>query len=426
MKMKLTNANWFILFAIAGFCVISIAYSVIPKRVVSRKVTLQLDLPQHDNPVLGSLIARFGEENPDIVIVPVAHSYREFEELLMRETAGKNAEKGMGSDLLIVDMDWIPDLMKRDILEPLEAFPVDDSGAAMMYEMGKVDHESCAIPLFVDIYVFFYNIDALKAAGFDRPPKSREEFLRYGKALKERNLYSIGMALSGGDHSGMLGDIYGWFWSSGLSFVKDGKAQFQAKPFVETMSFLDSLNREALISPGSFTETNQAKTAEFCSGKTVMMIAPLRAVREINEKASFNWGLGSIPAADSYIGKPLFPAESFGIGIYKDSAHKEEAWKFITYLARAGINGELASGFCGIPKNQNAKAAFIHEAPQFEKAFAMLNSGEGVNEFDTQPGSFAVGNIVRGRIREMMLDGLKPEAAAKAMQEDWVKVSAGN
>lgn len=422
--MKLTNNNRVVLFSIIGLCLISIIYRFIPRSIVSSKVTLQLDLSQEETPGLQGLIAKFREQNPNIIIVPVSHSYKDLEKKFLENPSDTQEldKKRAKSDLIMLDMDWVPNVIKNKGLAPLAGFPKDDPDLAMLYEASKINGESYAIPLFSDMYVFFYNIDILKTAGFDRPPKDRDEFIRYSQALKAKNIAGIGMALSGDNHSGMFSDIYSWFWDSGISFIKDNKPQFLSKPVTETISFLDTLNKEALISPDSFAKSEQAKISEFCSGKTAMMVASLAAVQEIRSRVTFNWGISSIPSAASYIGKPLFVTESYGIGIYESSEHKEEAWKFIAFLADAEANGELASAYYSIPRNQNAKALFIQESPQLEKAVTLFNAGEGVNEFDFHTGAFTVEGVVRDELQVMMTKGRSPELTARAIQD---KLEAG-
>ena len=421
--MKLTNTNRVILFTIIGLCVISIIYRLIPQKIIPQKVTLQLDLWQADDPVIQALILKFEEQNPDIIIVPTGRTYSGLRESLLnpppKDAEAEKDKKTVSPDLVMLDMDWLPGLLENDTLVSLEGFPRDDPDLAMMYESSKIDGESHAIPLFSDMYVFFYNIDVLKAAGFDRPPKDRDEFLRYARTLKDKSIYGIGMALSEDNHFGMLSDIYSWFWDSGISFFRDGKPQFTARPVQETITFLNTLSSEGLISPGSFTKSERAKIDEFASGRTAMMIASLPVIHEIGPKVTFEWGISSVPSALSYIGKPLFVTESFGMGIYGKSEHKDEAWKFISFLAAAGINGELASGFYCLPKNQNAKASFISENPQFEKTITLFNTGEGINEFDPYPLSNEAEKIIRDELQAMMAGGQTPDAAAKNIQATW-------
>ncbi|MDR2900847.1 MAG: extracellular solute-binding protein [Treponema sp.] len=430
--MKMTNANRAVLFSIIGLCIISILYRYIPREPFQRKTTLYLDLGQmaflHDeNSVLQNLITQFEEENPDIVVVPVVHSSQDLAKKLFDPPLAADSEeneKQVQSDLLLFDMDWLPNLRNSGALESLARFPKDNPGMNSLYESSKVEGNSYAIPLFSNPSFFFYNIDVLKAAGFDRPPKNRDEFLSYCRALKEKNIAGIGLALSADNHSGMLhsgmlGDIYSWFWNSDISFIEDGEPQFSSRPALDTLRFLDTLSRENLISPESFAKTESAKIDEFCSGNIAMMITSLSSVPEIMNRAQFEWGIGTVPSAASYIGNPLFVTESSGIGIYAQSEQQEAAWQFLAFLAAEEQNSALASSYYCIPKNQNIQSSFFQESPQLEKAQALLNAGKHINEFDDQPGVFIAEKSIRDELQKMMSGELSPELTAEAIQKRW-------
>jgi multiple sugar transport system substrate-binding protein len=319
-------------------------------------------------------------------------------------------------------MDWLPNVTKSDILEPLAGFPKDNADVTMLYERSRIDGISYTIPLFSNPYIFFYNINVLKSAGFDRPPKTRDEFLSYSRALKEKQIAGIGLALAAENHSGMFSDLYSWFWNSDISFITDGEPQFSTRPVLETLRFLETASKENLISPDSFHKTEQEKIDDFCSGKTAMMITSLSNLSQIKNKVKFEWGTSSIPTAASFIGNPLFVTESFSMGIYAQSEHKEEAWKFLAFLAGAAQNAELASSFNAIPANQNAQPLSTETLPQEEKALELINAGKLLNEFDMQPGVFMAEKIIRTELQKMMSGAISPELCAEAIQKQWENI----
>lgn len=425
--MKMTNVNRAVLLSIIGLCLISIIYRYIPKDSPSSniplKTTLYLDLLsmtpwQNENPVLHTLISKYEEENPNIAVIPVVHSRQDLVKKLFDPPAADpdlNGKKTPG-DLVMIDMDLLPDLQKTGILEPPAAFPKDDPEIKIFYETSRIDGNSPVIPLFSNPYIFFYNVDILKAAGFDRPPKDREELLQYSRVLKEKQIAGIGLALSAENHSGMFSDVYSWFWSSDISFINDNKPQFLSRQVLETLSFLNTLNKEQLISPGTFIKTESMKIDEFCSGKTAMMITSLSAFPEITGRAGFEWGITSIPTAVSYIGNPRFVSETFGIGIYAQSEQKEEAWKFLTFLAGAEHNADLASSYYCLPKNPNAQTLFAKESPQMEKALTLFTIGREINEFDVHPGVFSAEKNIRSALQKMMTGEFSPALAAEEIQ----------
>ncbi len=427
--MKMTNANRAVLFSIIGLCVISIVYRLIPREIIQRKTILHVDLCFDETPALQTLIAQFEEQNPDIVVVPVHHSYQDLAKKLFEAPVNiseqliddaQTDDEHVQSDLVLLDMDWLPNLFKNHILEPLSGFPADNPDLTRLYEMSKLGGVSYAVPLFSSPYIFFYNIDVLQSTGFDRPPKTRDDFLRYCRALKEKQTAGIGLALSDDNHAGMQSDVFSWFWNSGIAFIsEDNKPQFSARQARETFAFLDTLSKENLVSPGSFSKSEEMKIDEFCAGNTAMMIASFSALPEIAAHAAFEWGISTVPTAASYIGNPLFVTETFGMGMYAASGHKEEAWKFLSFLAGAEHIADLASSYYCIPENQNAVLSFAENPPQMEKALELFNTGKEINEFDVRPGVFVIQNIIRDELQKMMTGEISPERAAEAIQEKY-------
>jgi multiple sugar transport system substrate-binding protein len=421
--MKMTNANKAVLFSIIGLCLISLIYRYFPRESFQRKTTLHIDFWQEENLELQNLIAQFEEQNPDIVVVPLHHSYQDIAKKVfdpgtkLHDENAESKKKIIQSDLTMIDMDWLPNLQQNGTLESLSGFPKNNPHVNVLYETGKIDGHAFALPLFSNPVLFFYNIDILKTAGFDRPPKTREEFLRYSRALKENQIAAMSFALSADEnHSGMLSDIYSWFWTSSISFFENDEAPFSSRLALETLRFLETLSKENLISPESFSKTESMKIEEFCSGKTAMMIASISSISEIANQTQFEWGISSVPTADSFIGNPLFVTENFGMGIYAQSEQKEAAWNFLTFLAGAEQNAALASSYYYLPKHQNVQPSFLENFPQLEKALSLFNAGKLINEFDEKPGVFAAEKIIHSELQKIMNGALSPEMAAEAIE----------
>lgn len=425
----MTNANRAVLFSIIGLCVISIVYRLISREIIQHKTILHVDLCFDETPALQTLIAQFEEQNPDIDVVPVHHSYQDLAKKLFEAPVdileqlvddAQTDDEYVQSDVVLLDMDWLPNLFKNHVLEPLSGFPADNPDLTMHYERSKSGGVSYTLPLFSAPYIFFYNIDVLKSAGFDRPPKTREDFLRYCRVLKEKQTAGISLALSDDNHAGMQSDVFSWFWNSGMYFLsEDNEPQFLTRQVRETLAFLDTLSKENLVFSGSFSKSGEMKIDEFCGGKTAMMIASFSALPEIADRAAFEWGISTVPTAASYIGNPLFVTETFGMGMYAASGHKDEAWKFLSFLAGAEHIADLALSYYCIPENQNAVLSFAENPPQLEKALELFNTGKEINEFDVRPGVFVIQNIIRDELQKMMTGEISPELAAEAIQEKY-------
>jgi ABC-type glycerol-3-phosphate transport system substrate-binding protein len=107
-----------------------------------------------ENAVL-SLIEEYERLNPAVSIRLQARGYGE----LLTDTTG--------SDLIVMEGRYLAEFIGAGTFSPLDASLQSDMAFG-----------EWVIPLVSSMDVLFYNIDILKATGFDRPPKNRTEFLR--------------------------------------------------------------------------------------------------------------------------------------------------------------------------------------------------------------------------------------------------------
>ncbi|MDR1024394.1 MAG: extracellular solute-binding protein, partial [Treponema sp.] len=206
-----------------------------------------------------------------------------------------------------------------------------------------------ALPLVSDMDVLIYNISLLREAGFDRPPRTRDDFLSYARTIKaqeEKNQtpgragrYSLALGLSPQDPQSLGRDIYPWFYSSGLPLVQDGRPEFGGRDYTGTLDFFSTLNSEGLIMPGSFNATGADRVQDFVRGSVAMMIVSTRELRTIREKMENGAvGITLIPHAGSYTGKPVLGLSTWYAGISTASPHPDQAWTLLEYLREQSVS----------------------------------------------------------------------------------------
>jgi multiple sugar transport system substrate-binding protein len=186
------------------------------------------------------LIGEYIEAHPKLLI---NIETRSFEDLLNR---GPDSPGGRApGDILILDGRYLRDLIDDEALLPLEDHP--RSGSPL---------DRWALPLNASIDLLFYNTDLLKEAGFDRPPGTRADYLRYARALRDKRgsagVYGSALGLSPEDSRGVYRDILSWIWASGTLLVQDGKLKFSGRALNGTLDFFATLENERLLAPGSF------------------------------------------------------------------------------------------------------------------------------------------------------------------------------
>ncbi|MDR2102884.1 MAG: extracellular solute-binding protein, partial [Treponema sp.] len=315
---------------------------------------------------LTDLIAEFEADNPLIKIRLDTHAYPELRDFLINLSGvEEGGEENSFPDIIALDPQWLYELLQGEILEPLTSYRRQGPFIIQSRpDMPEKQYEQWALPLISFMYPFFYNIAVLKNAGFDRPPKTRSEFLAYAQAVTNpaEGRYGTALSLRAEDSRAVYREIFPWFWAAGNFFFQEGEPHFTARAELETLGFFDQFRREGILSPGSFSKTEEQKREEFLTGKIAMMIGSIRDIDFLRERmGDESFGITTIPGPDGYIGKPAFGLSSWYAGISRRSAHKDEAWHFLAFLAER--TSFLAAKAHAVPGDGSGRSGYIGANP---------------------------------------------------------------
>jgi ABC-type glycerol-3-phosphate transport system substrate-binding protein len=285
--------------------------------------------------------------------------------------------------------------------------------------------EKWALPLISAMDALVYNISLLKEAGFDRPPRTRDDFLLYARTIKTlngehqtpRTRYGLGMGLSPLDPRGLSRDVYSWFYASGLLLSKDGKPEFGGQDYTETLEFFSTLNREKLIAPGSFSATGAERIEDFIRGDIAMMIVSSRDLRYIREKMEDDAvGITLVPRAGAYTGRPVFGLSTWYAGIGAESPHPDESWALLLRLREQSMF--LAESLALVPGTGNY-APYISVDPLLDKAWSLYEAAELVPDF-LSPGAIEdPDGAFHRELNRLFQSSANAEEAARVIRQSW-------
>ncbi|MDR0320385.1 MAG: extracellular solute-binding protein [Treponema sp.] len=257
--------------------------------------------------MMETLILEFQEKNPDILI---------------RMTNGEATHE---PDILLFDEGSLNALVAEGALARLNPFTNFDSGKQQL-----------AVPLVSFMDVLFYNIDILTAAGFYYPPKTRAEFTTFARTISRGEFGASGAAisLSPEDLQAPARDIFSWIWAGGGNFWRDEEGpSISTRVITNDIAFLGTLYSEEILAPGVFETTGEQRLEEFAQGKIAMMVASTRAIPYLRERMGDTaFGITTIPGSGTG-GKYSAAFSAIYAGINSNSAHIEEAWSFLVFLA---------------------------------------------------------------------------------------------
>ncbi|MDR0719089.1 MAG: extracellular solute-binding protein [Treponema sp.] len=319
-------------------------------------------------PAVENLVKEFEESHSDIKIRLDWRSYEETKKLLSAyKASSKDAPEDAPEpgDIFAMDISWAEDLYRNEIPEPEGAVP----GESLFPALGF-------------FYPLFYNIELLKEAGYNRPPKTWGEFLEFAKAVtdKKKNRWGYSCALRAETPSGISGDVYSWLltagWHGGSPETSAGP-ELASGPAAKTLEFLKSLKSEGVLHPAGFSMTEEEKEDAFIAGKIAFMIGPVQAVKKFRDRmgeAAFS--ITSIPAPDDYTGKPVFFSGGYSLGIFRQSNNKKEAGVFISFLKeKTELIGE-ALGM--VPGGAGNPPPLLSADSLYSKAWELYISGDMV------------------------------------------------
>jgi multiple sugar transport system substrate-binding protein len=261
--------------------------------------------------------------------------------------------------------------------------------------------------------VLFYHIEMLQSAGFDRPPKNRDEFLQIARkaANPARGRYGLSLALSPENPWGIYGEFLPWFWAAGAPLLQDGQARFDTPQGVDTLTFLTALRREGLIAPGSFTKTAQEKVEEFIGGQAAMMIGSISDIPAVRERG-VPFGITTVPGPASYIGKPVFGLRGWYGGVSRAGKYKNEAKAFLNFLVKN--RSRIGASARAVPGGRTAED-YISGDPLYSKAYDIYEAGDALEEFAGIPAE-RIEAVFREELHRMFEEGQTPASTAEAIR----------
>jgi ABC-type glycerol-3-phosphate transport system substrate-binding protein len=392
-----------------------------------------------------SLIGEFEERNPGIRIRLTDGSHAE---------GDGSGEENFPAGVIVFDEGRINGFIRRGFLAPLNPYldslrgvhtAAPDGGTKGMDPEsntlreqhtpsawgGVVDsgteEDQRVIPLVSFMDILFYNIDLLKAEGFDRPPKTREEFLACARAMAARRegaasaqgrggAYGTALALSPGDRLGIRREIFPWAWAAGAAIIRDGQVDFSGRPAVETLRFLGQLHTEGLLSPGSFDKTRAQKNGEFARGTIAMMTGSTEDIPLLRKRmGDAAFGITQIPGPAGFAGKPAAGSSSWYAGISASCEYPDEAWTFLTVLAEK--SPLLAARVRAVPGS--GPQDYITGDDFYAKAWDIYEASDLIREFSGFPEGDELEALIREELPPLFEGSRSAADTAAAIQNRW-------
>ena len=367
------------------------------------------------------LVAEFEAANPDISVKLVTQPFGKVRESIVTDYA-----VGVGSDVLGLNMPWTSGFLKSDILEPLDSYLSKESNSfktekLVQAPIGKINGKSWMVPLNAFPFVMHVNMDLVKKAGFSEPPSSWSELKEQAVAISNLGdgISGIGMPLSSQPPSnGPILTFLPLLYSNGGRIMDGTSPNFDNAKVVETLSFINDLQKSGAMAPGYGSRTGGVDLEEFIAGRSGFLISPgVHASAVATRNPDLNYDLVRVPTN----GVNAYRVHGWELGIASSSKHKEEAWKFIDFLLSKEVNARVAKASRALPGNLESIDLVSAEAtPVMKTQMNILSGDEPVEELRQAPSAVPSWSIMTEEMQSMLRGDQSPNEAASKVQSRWL------
>jgi multiple sugar transport system substrate-binding protein len=243
-------------------------------------------------------------------------------------------------DLCQLGNTWIPQFSALKAIIPLDDFIRSSTIINQqnffkgIWETNIIDGKTFGIPWYVDTRIMFYRKDIFESVGYTNPPKNWDELydlsLKVMEKYKNNSKYPIFLPTN--EWSTFI--IFGLQSGSNLLVENNTKANFSSDEFKRSFEYLIKYHKEKLTPLGMMQVTNvyQALAEEYIS---IYFSGPWNIPefkRWMKGNLSEKWATAPMPGfKNEYPGISLAGGSS--LVIFKNSPHKNEAWKLIEFLS---------------------------------------------------------------------------------------------
>jgi ABC-type glycerol-3-phosphate transport system substrate-binding protein len=396
------SSRWinFILLAVLIVAIALFAISRLTgKPVISRHIDITIS-PRFEDlfgiELANALLKDFEEQHPDLRITKAAE----------------------GADILFFDDSEFGRLRGGSKLLALNPYIAANKQDEATEQDVPVKDTQWALPLLSFMDLLFYNIDILQASNFDRPPKTRAEFLTVARTIartreEQDEVYGFTLDFT----QGARRNIYPWIWAAGGEIYASPRGDLSSneppvlsRTTVEIIAFFAQLYREDLLSPGwdgglgsqpslkgVESEVRGSPLVEFAQGKVAMITGSARDIAFLQSR-NLNFGITAIPGTTQ--AKTRLELSKIYAGISADCALPDEAWAFLSFIA--GKREILAEALTAIPGSIPADfpGEYILKDPLYLKAWDIFEAAEIVEYRSDDPSEEETERLVMNKIRE--------------------------
>ena len=315
---------------------------------------------------------KFMEENPDIKIEHSVVNVGQYDSMLQLSMKSNNAP----------DIFWKPNaLSAQELVEKGWAQPIDEFVTEKLKTLypketflegvcvfdGKLYSLPVSDTRAGRLRPFYWNKKLFAEAGLDGAPKNWSQMREYAKKLTSSGAGKYYGFILGGKNSFVWGmnvaetaAFAGNYSGEESMNYKTGKYNYDYPANIEAFELLLTMSQDGSIFPGVMSIDDEQARAYFATNKAAMIIGGSWNVTGWQKYPNLDYGVAAIPSPDDGLKSKLitgFPSPSWWMK--KDSAHPEETWKVLEFLASLEFHRAYNAEGIGFSIIDEAKDAIV-------------------------------------------------------------------
>lgn len=322
---------------------------------------------------------KFAEEY-DVIVNFVETPYAEIHQKLMNV----GASGGSDFDVVFVESDFVSQMGKAGILEPLNDYEANsetlnfEDFVDSTIERNTLNGTVYAIPQVADVQTMLYNKDILEKLGYTNPPASIEDFIAYCEKASAEGYMPMAVRYNS---TALPCQLMGLFlFTDGGAFVqKDGDGWKAALDNEIGAKWIENVRKIFSTIPGDtlVTMDDTAMYDALNSEKAGCTIGGAWMYDALNEDVRAKMITAPFPKGS---GNEVALMSGWNLGIFANSKNKELAFKFLEYKASPEHAGAMTAGLSG---RKDAEQYFTEKQKTYYPEFQeLMQYGVGISPAD--------------------------------------------
>ena len=300
--------------------------------------------------ILKPILTEYEKENPNIKIdfMHIPQNYFQKIHLLFASNTAP--------DIIFINNLYLPIYANAGLLEELQP-----SGKYFPQALDALSWQGklYAIPRDVSNLVVYYNKDLFDQKGVPYPKAdwTFDDFLKTAQKMTDKTTFGVSF-----EEEPLF--YLPYLMSNGGGFLPEELVKTESQ---KSLDFYADLRNKYHVAPKKSESASATMGQMFLQEKLAMYVSGRWVVPKFREVASFDWDIVAFPKGS--VGS-VVPLDASGWAIAKSSKHKQEAKKFVDYLASKGNSEKFATSGLIVPARiESANSIIDGQKPLNSKVF---------------------------------------------------------